>query len=112
MSKKLVAITIVAIFVGILVWDAFLYSDDVARNSITQVIIDLSKQSALVPWFFGMVMGFLGAHLFDSSEQETPEDVTILDGAEIVCSCGNRMRFRVRSQDGHLSGADYPRAKV
>lgn len=61
---------IVGAFTGILAVDAYLYLDSIPRNSISQVIIDAATKSALVPWFVGLVMGFLGAHWFDNYKQE------------------------------------------
>lgn len=69
MTRKNVWVFIAAVFVGILVFDTYLYSDSIARNSISQVIIDAASVSALVPWFVGLVMGFLGAHWFDNYKQ-------------------------------------------
>lgn len=69
MSVKTVGIIIVVVFAGILGFDAWLYSDGIAGNSISQVIIGWSEKSALVPWFVGLVMGFLGAHWFDSYKE-------------------------------------------
>lgn len=66
MSARAVAIVILAVFIGILGFDAWLYADDISRNSISQVIIDAARKSGLVPWFVGLVMGFLGAHWFDN----------------------------------------------
>lgn len=65
MTPTLVALICGAIFVLILIWDAFLYADKVERNSISQVVIDLSKKSPLLPWFIGFVMGALALHWFD-----------------------------------------------
>ena len=69
MSRRHVWFFIAAVFVGILAFDTYLYSDSIARNSISQVIIDAASVSALVPWFVGLVMGFLGAHWFDNYRQ-------------------------------------------
>lgn len=69
MSTKSVWLFIAFTFIGILVVDTYLYSDSIARNSISQVIIDAANTSALVPWFVGLVMGFLGAHWFDNYKQ-------------------------------------------
>lgn len=66
MKPKHVAIIIAVVFIGLLIMDAFLYTDSVSRNSLSQVIIDAAAKSALVPWFVGLVMGFLGAHWFDN----------------------------------------------
>lgn len=60
---------IILIFVAILGFDAWLYADGIPGNSISQVIIEWSEKSALVPWFVGLLMGFLGAHLFDSYKE-------------------------------------------
>ena len=64
MTPALVALICAGIFVAILIWDAFLYSDKVERNSISQVVIDLTKRSPLVPWAIGFMMGFLTAHFY------------------------------------------------
>ena len=65
MSKKTVLFISLGIFVGILGWDAYLYSDDVAGNSITQTIIYFSTKTKLIPYFIGFLSGFLAAHFFD-----------------------------------------------
>jgi len=70
MKRFTVWVFIVAVFGGILAVDAYLYLDSIPRNSISQVIIDAAGKSALVPWFVGLVMGFLGAHWFDNYRQE------------------------------------------
>lgn len=69
MKPKHIAIVIIMSFIGILAFDGYLYSDTIARNSISQVIIDAAAKSALVPWFVGLIMGFLGAHWFDNYKQ-------------------------------------------
>lgn len=69
MTKKAVAVTAIAIFLSILIWDAFLYADNVPGNSITQVVIASSKEYPLIPYFIGFLMGFLAAHFFDTSSQ-------------------------------------------
>lgn len=63
MSPLIVAaISLIGIPLAILTWDAFLYGDKVERNSISQVIIDLSKKSGLIPWVIGLGMGLLAGH--------------------------------------------------
>lgn len=42
---------------AILIFDAFLYSDNVERNSITQVTIDYSKKYPLIPFLWGFLIG-------------------------------------------------------
>lgn len=69
MKVKTVGIVIILVFVGILAFDAYLYSDGIPGNSISQVIIEWSDKSKLVPWFVGLLMGFLGAHFFDSYKE-------------------------------------------
>ena len=64
MSPLLVGLTCFAIAVLIMVWDGYLYSDDVERNSITQVVIDATKKTPTVPWLIGLGMGYLGGHFF------------------------------------------------
>lgn len=66
MKKKFVYIFIGVIFLLVVLFDIYLYSDGVPGNSITQVIIEASKASMLVPWGIGLLMGFLGAHFFDN----------------------------------------------
>lgn len=70
MSKGLILKCILGIFVLILGFDAYLYSDGVPGNSISQVIIHYGEKSMLVPWFIGLIMGFLGAHFFDNYKEE------------------------------------------
>lgn len=71
MTKKTVFLSIVGIFVAILAYDAYLYTDGVPGNSISQTIIFYSHKCLLIPWGIGMLMGFLGAHLFDSYSEPT-----------------------------------------
>ena len=69
MTPLRVAILIFGIFFAILIGDALLYGDSIARNSISQVIIDLSSRTHLVPWFVGFVMGFLANHWFEMGDK-------------------------------------------
>lgn len=64
MTTWLVVAVCILIFILILLWDAWLYADKVERNSISQVVIDLSKKSPFLPWFIGLVMGILAGHWF------------------------------------------------
>lgn len=64
MSANVVGITICLIVLSILAWDAWLYSDKVERNSITQVIIDWSKKGPAVPALVCLFLGMLIGHLF------------------------------------------------
>lgn len=70
MQKKLVIIILFSLVLGVLGWDAWLYADQVEGNSISQIIAALSLRYPLIPWFIGCVMGFLGAHFFDTSSQQ------------------------------------------
>ena len=38
--------------------------DDVEDNTLSQIIIKWSSRTAFVPWFIGLVMGFLAGHWF------------------------------------------------
>jgi len=69
MSKTLVFVICCCIFAAILGWDASLYMDAVPGNSITQVVVELSSKSKLIPAFIGFFFGFLMAHFFDDSKQ-------------------------------------------
>jgi len=69
MKPKQVAISIVLIFAAIIAYDIWLYSDGVPGNSISQVIIDLSAISPLVPAFIGFLCGFLFAHFWDTYKE-------------------------------------------
>lgn len=60
----IVAVSFGVIFTVIMVFDYFLYTDKVERNSITQVIIDYSKKFPVVAWGIGFFMGFLAAHFY------------------------------------------------
>lgn len=66
MSKARVMLICVLIFAAIMGFDAYLYSDGVAGNSITQSVIYFASKSALVPAFIGFLMGFLMSHFFDT----------------------------------------------
>ena len=58
------------IFVLIAAVDIYLYSDNIERNSITQVVIDATEKTPLVPWAVGFIMGALTFHFFDSYKQK------------------------------------------
>lgn len=60
----IVAVSFGVIFTVIMVFDYFLYTDKVERNSITQVIIDYSKKYSAIPFFLGLFVGFLFGHLY------------------------------------------------
>ena len=62
MTPTLVALTCGVIFVAIIVWDVYLYLDGRPRNSISQVVIDLSKKNQTLPWFVGFLMGWCVGH--------------------------------------------------
>lgn len=64
MTPLVVTGVIVVVTILILLFDVALYSDSVDRNSISQVIIDLSKRSPFVPYIIGFFMGLLAGHLF------------------------------------------------
>jgi len=65
MKTGLVAfISFVVIPIAILTWDWFLYGDKIPRNSISQVVIDLSSKYPMVPFSIGFGMGLLSAHWF------------------------------------------------
>lgn len=66
MNKKYVVIFIGVIICLIIGFDIFLYADGVPGNSISQVIIDASRNIPLIPWFVGFLMGGLTFHFFDS----------------------------------------------
>jgi len=51
-------------FISIMAWDALLYTDDVARNSITQSIIDYSHLHSWVPASIGLFFGGLLGHFY------------------------------------------------
>lgn len=69
MKPKQVAISIVVIFVCIIGFDIWLYSDGVPGNSISQVIIAAAEKSPLVPWFVGFLFGALTMHFFDTYKE-------------------------------------------
>lgn len=52
------------ILLAICLWDSWLYTDKIERNSITQVTIDYSKKYPIIAWSIGFFMGFLSAHLY------------------------------------------------
>ena len=69
MSKKLVLISIFAIFFAIIGYDIFLYADGISGNSITQVIIATTRDYPIIAWMIGFLMGYLTAHFYDPKEQ-------------------------------------------
>jgi len=68
MTPSFVGITVglglCALILIILAWDAYLYTDKIERNSITQVCIDQSKKYPIIAWVIGFFMGFLSAHFY------------------------------------------------
>lgn len=62
MSPSTVTLTCGVIFVAIIVWDVYLYLDGRPRNSISQVVIDLSKKNQTLPWLIGLIMGWCVGH--------------------------------------------------
>lgn len=60
---------ILLVFLLIVGWDIYLYSDDVVGNSISQVIIAYSEKSMMLPWFIGLLMGGLAVHWFDNHSE-------------------------------------------
>lgn len=64
MSKKWVKVAIVVIFVAIVGWDVWLYTDDIPRNAISQIVIDLTAKTPYVPYGIGFFFGWLTAHFF------------------------------------------------
>lgn len=62
MAPTAVALICTLIFLAIIVWDVYLYLDNRPRNSISQVVIDLSKKNQTLPWFVGFLMGWLVGH--------------------------------------------------
>ena len=69
MTTKWVWVFIFFVFFLVIGVDIYLYNDDIERNAITQVTIDAAKQSMLVPFFVGFLMGALGIHFFDNHTQ-------------------------------------------
>lgn len=62
MTPTMVAAVCFLIFVLILVWDAWLYADKTDRNSISQVIIDVSGRLPIVPALIGFFVGLMFGH--------------------------------------------------
>lgn len=70
MTTKRVWIFIFCVILLIGATDVYLYSDSIDRNSISQVIIDSSQLTPLIPWFIGFIMGALTFHFFDTYKQK------------------------------------------
>lgn len=70
MAIKWVWVFCFSVFFLVIGMDIYLYNDDIERNAITQVVIDATKQSSLVPFFIGFFMGGLGIHFFDNHTQK------------------------------------------
>ena len=64
MNKKWVVITSFLIILAVVGWDVWLYTDDIPRNAISQVIIDASDGSRTVAAAIGFAIGALWAHWF------------------------------------------------
>lgn len=70
MSRRTVLLIAAGLFIGIFAWDAALYMDDVPGNSITQIVVSLSKEYPVVPAGIGFFMGALFMHFFDTTNQK------------------------------------------
>ena len=70
MNKNYVGYIILLAVVLILGFDAWLYSDTLTDNSISQVIIAWSRGSRTFTAFLGFVFGYLFAHFFDDVERK------------------------------------------
>ncbi len=70
MKPKYVALLCILIFISIIGWDVALYSDSTPKNSITQVVVELSKEWPIIPAAIGFFMGALFIHLFDTTNQK------------------------------------------
>ena len=57
MKKDNVKTAIVAMVAGIIVWDIYLASDDVDKNTIRELIRDVSDDSPMIPFAFGVLIG-------------------------------------------------------
>lgn len=64
MSVTIVVAICILIFLAILIWDWWLYHDDVERNSISQIVIDASHRHPFVPAILGFLIGLLFGHLW------------------------------------------------
>ena len=64
MKPKHVFFACLGIIAAVLAWDVFLYTDNVAGNSISQVIWDWSRAAPILPAMIGFVVGFLFCHFF------------------------------------------------
>ena len=64
MTPSLVLFVCVLITAAILCWDYYLYHDKEDRNSISQVVIDLSRKSPMVPALIGFFIGLLFGHFW------------------------------------------------
>lgn len=73
MTTKYVGLFILFTFLAIVGFDIYLYTDDISRNSISQVIIDMTAQSPLVAWFVGLLMGGLAVHWFEEPRRENSQ---------------------------------------
>lgn len=74
MSKKTVTQIIIGGFVACFLFDLYLYADGHPGNSISQVIIDASEKSKLVPAFIGFLFGSLMFHFFDNYKEPRGEN--------------------------------------
>lgn len=70
MSKRLVLISIFAVFFAIIGYDVYLYSDSIDGNSITQVIISTTHDYPILAWAIGFLMGYLTSHFYDPEAQK------------------------------------------
>jgi len=64
MTEIAVIATMLGLNIAIIAWDVYLYRDKIPGNSITQVIIKLSKDKPIIPAAIGAEMGFLFGHWF------------------------------------------------
>lgn len=64
MKPKKVIITCFIIAAAIIAWDVWLYMDAIPDNAISQIIINGSEASPMIPFSIGFFFGLLAGHWF------------------------------------------------
>lgn len=74
MKPKHVILIALLIFLAIIGWDVYLYSDNIEGNSITQVVRGIIKDNPLASAALGFLFGALFIHFTDFTSQKKTED--------------------------------------
>ena len=57
MKKDNVKTAVVTMVAGIILWDIYLASDEVDKNTISKLVRDVSDESPMIPFALGVLIG-------------------------------------------------------